>query len=115
MASICENRSFSASEELVAVALVDVAPVDVDWLCAAINALMVSGDIGDQLPVPDAGAELPAGAVEPLRSNGFVAVWPADCADDDFVVASDCRASHTDDAAPRANSMAKLRTPHDAA
>jgi len=79
---------------------------------------MVCGDICDQPLVPDADVELPADVEVPVISNGFVVLWldVPDCAEDDFDVASDCRASHTDDAAPRANIMAGLRqTPRDAA
>ena len=59
MASICENRSFSASSRLVEdVALDDVELVELlvalvlsdDWLCAAISALIVCGEICAQLP-----------------------------------------------------------------
>jgi hypothetical protein len=74
---------------------------------------MVCGDICDQPVVPDAGVELPAAGVdEPERSNGLDALWleVPDCADDDFDEVSDCRASHMDDAAPRANIMARTPT-----
>jgi hypothetical protein len=61
LASICENRSFSALSWLVDVddvALDDVEVVELlvalvlsdDWLCAAISALIVSGEICAQLP-----------------------------------------------------------------
>jgi hypothetical protein len=79
---------------------------------------MVCGEIDDQPLAPDAGAELPPDVEEPGRSNGLAVLWleVPDCADDDFDVPNDCRASHTDDAAPRANNMAELREiPHDAA
>lgn len=61
LASSCENRSFNASSRLVDVedvALDDVELVELDvalvlsddWLCAAISALIVSGEICAQLP-----------------------------------------------------------------
>src|SRR4030081_184032 len=60
LASSCENRSFSASGRLVGAA--EVVPVE-DWLCAASTALIVAGDSCENPPDPDAGAELPEGAV----------------------------------------------------
>jgi hypothetical protein len=74
---------------------------------------MVCGDICDQPGAPDAGVELLAADVdEPGRSNGLGAFWleVPDCADDDFDEVSDCRASQMDDAAPRANIMARTPT-----
>jgi hypothetical protein len=79
---------------------------------------MVCGDICDQPGAPDAGVELPAADVDaPGRSNGLGVFWleVPDCADDDFVEddldeVSDCKASHMDDAAPRANIMARTPT-----
>ena len=118
--SICENRSCRALDGLVDV---DVVVAVDDWLCAASSALIVDGDICENPPDPDAGA---AGAgladVEVLLevSNGFVELWakPVACGDDDFafVWVSDLKASITDDAAPRASSIAELRKmPHRAA
>jgi len=79
---------------------------------------MVAGDICEPAPGPKAGAELPAAGALPETSNGFVESWirPVAGGDDDFEEVSDLRASKTDDAAPRANSMTKLhQTPHSAA
>jgi ribulose-phosphate 3-epimerase len=71
---------------------------------------MVAGDICENPLVPEAGAELPEAAV-PERSNGFAGLWlkPVLCGDDDFDEFSNCRASSTDDAAPRASNITKLR------
>jgi hypothetical protein len=74
---------------------------------------MVCGDIADQPLGMDAEDALPAGAGEPGRSNGLAWLEVPDCADDDFEAdfdeVNDCKASHTDDAAPRVNSMTELR------
>src|ERR1700738_1164493 len=94
LASICENRSFNGSEELVDVELVDeVDEVDeVDaaeaWLCAASSALILSGDICAKPRPPDPVVALALVEVEALleKSNGLLAPWlkPVDCVDDDF-------------------------------
>ena len=113
--SSCENRSWSALDELVNVEVVD--PVD-DWLCAASSALMVAGDIGENPFDAEAVVGLADGAALPGIVNGFVEACPNPvvCGDDDFEGSSDWRASSADDAAPRANSMAELRRmPHEAA
>ena len=55
----------------------DDAVDEPDWLCAAINALMVSGEILDQ---PGALGPDAAPVVVPLvprKSNGLVAPWVA--------------------------------------
>ena len=63
-ASIYENRSFSASERLVGVALVEA--VVCDWPCASSSALMVSGEICVELLLPVPVAVLPEVDVEVL-------------------------------------------------
>ena len=63
-ASICENRSFSASDRLVGVALVE--PVVCDWLCASSSALMVSGEICGELLLPEPALVLLLADVELL-------------------------------------------------
>ena len=113
--SICEERSCHALD-----ALADADPVD-DWLCAASSALIVDGDICENPVGPEAGGGgLPEVEVLLELSNGFVELWakPVACGDDDFafVWVSDLKASITDDAAPRASSIAELRKmPHRAA
>jgi hypothetical protein len=90
-----------------------VAP---DWLCAAISALMVSGDICEK-PVEGEPVALPAAAL-PVRSKEAVELWPKPVkgAEDDFDGASDCSASSAEDTALRASNMAELQpTPPTAA
>jgi hypothetical protein len=118
LVSICENRSCNALDGLVDADVVDddVAAVD-DWLCAASNALMVAGDICEKPVVPDGAAEVPDVAA-PERPNMSAVAWlkPVDWFDDEVDEANDWMASSAVDAAPRANSMAKLRqTPQSAA
>jgi hypothetical protein len=74
---------------------------------------MVAGEICGHPPGAEAGAGL--AEVEGLLeiSNGFVALKPVDCEEDEFDDVSDLRASSADDAAPRASNME--RTPTDAA
>src|ERR1700733_1586699 len=71
LASICENRSCSAPDRLLEAEVVDevVDPVD-DWLCAAISAFMVAGDICDAPVNPVVAVEL-AEAEAPGSWNGF--------------------------------------------
>src|SRR5260370_2822637 len=110
--SSCENRLFSASDRLVGADA--VVAVD-DWLCAASRALMVAGDSCENPLEPEAGVELPEGAVLPERSNGLAGAWlkPVDGGDENFDEVSEWRASSADDTAPRASSMTKLRQmPH---
>jgi hypothetical protein len=77
---------------------------------------MVCGEIWLEPEVPDGGAELVEGAAEPVRgpvrANGPDAVWLvlADWVDDVFDIASDCRVSQRDDAAPRAINMTRTPT-----
>ena len=84
LASICENRSFSESEGLVDVEVVDEVE---DWLCAASSALIVSGDICEK-PLLDPVLVLWLVEVAALleKSNGLLAPWlkPVDCVDEDF-------------------------------
>jgi hypothetical protein len=115
--SICENRSCRALDGLVDV---DVVVAADDWLCAASSALIVDGDICETPAEPEAAAGLAEVAVLLELSNGFVELWvkPVTGGDDDFafVWVSDLKASITDDAAPRASSIAELRImPHRAA
>jgi hypothetical protein len=103
-ASSCENRSFSASSRLVDVedvALEDVELVEllvalvlsVDWLCAAISALIVSDEICAPMPeLTDEVAPLLVLLLLLSIANGFVAVCddPVFCVDDDdFELVSD--------------------------
>jgi hypothetical protein len=68
---------------------------------------MVCGEIGEKA-LTGCEAVVPAEAVAPpLTSNALAGGWPDE---GDFWDASDCRASMTDDAAPRASNMIKLRT-----
>src|SRR5216683_1739510 len=122
-ASLQRRRHFVETDRTVAI-LVHfaehvVVAVD-DWLCAASSALIVDGDICETPVDPDAGAGLAEVEVLLEASNGFVELWvkPVACGDDDFafVWVSDLKASITDDAAPRASSIAELRKmPHRAA
>ena len=50
------------------------------------SALIVCGDICEPPPPEPAGEPAPTEADEPedIRSNGLLASWPVDCADDDF-------------------------------
>ena len=120
--SICENRSCRALDGLDDVddVAVDVVVAVDDWLCAASSALIVDGDICEKPVVPETGAALAEVEVLLEASNGFVELWvkPVAGRDDDFafVWVSDLKASITDDAAPRASSIAELRKmPHRAA
>jgi len=72
---------------------------------------MVDGDICEHPPDQDAAAELGGAAEAPERSKGLVGAWPTPvgCGEDNLVWLSDWSASSTDDAAPRASSMTKLR------
>jgi hypothetical protein len=85
---------------------------------------MVAGDIGEKPDVPDGAVELPEAAAPPERPNRSAVAWlkPVDWLDDEVEEVNDCEevndwmASSAVDAAPRANSMAKLRqTPQSAA
>jgi len=94
---------------LLAVAVVD--PVVDDWLCAAISALIVSGEICEQPLVPDEGGVEPAEVAVLLeRSNGLAGSLAPDCDEADFDDVSDLRASSADIAALRAGSMGKTPT-----
>jgi hypothetical protein len=119
-ASICENRSFRAScglidvgKELDEVELEELLVLADDWLCAAISALIVSGEICGQLPeLTDEVA--PRVVLLPLSiANGLIAALcedPAFCvAEDDFEFVSDWIASSALDTAPRANNIAQLQ------
>ena len=71
-ASISENRSFSASDRLVGVVLVEAVPVEaVAWLCASSSALMVCGEICG-VPAPDPPLVLLDVDVAVERSNSPV-------------------------------------------
>jgi len=79
---------------------------------------MVAGDICENPVVPDGNVEFPDAEVPWARPNMSAVAWlkPADCDDDEADEVNDWMASSADDAAPRANSMAKLRpTPQSAA
>src|SRR5262249_52874488 len=117
-ASICENRSFSASSRLidevepVEVELADVLVLSDDWLCAASSALIVSGAICGELPeLTDEAAVLVV--LLPLSTaNGLVAPCekPVFCVDeDDFEFVSDWITSSAVETAPRANNIAQLQ------
>ena len=108
LVSICENRSCSALDGLVDAEVVDW--VD-DWLCAASSALMVAGDSCENPVVPDGAVELPDAAVPPERPNISAVAWlnTVDWVDDEVEEVNDWMALSAVDAAPRANSMAKLR------
>jgi hypothetical protein len=89
-----------------------------DWPCAASSALMVAGDSCENPVVPDGAAGLPDAAVPPERPNRSAVAWlkPVDWVDDEADEVNDWMASSAVDAAPRANSMAKLQqTPQSAA
>ncbi|GLR89927.1 hypothetical protein GCM10007857_66410 [Bradyrhizobium iriomotense] len=127
-ASICENRSFRAScglievddelaEELDEVELEELLVLADDWLCAAISALIVSGEICGQLP--ELTDELaPLVVLLPLSiENGLVApcVEPVCCVEDVFEDVNACNASSAPDTAPRANNIRRLQTMRQAA
>ena len=115
LASICENRSYSAADGLVDA---DVVVAADDWPCAASSALMVAGDICENPVAPAAGVELVAveALLGILKGSVEASLKPVACGDDDIDEVSDWMAFSADDAAPRANSMAKLRQmPHRAA
>ena len=96
-ASICENRSFSAASRLVDVEDVElelVVPLVLseDCPCAAISALIVSGEIWT--PLPELTDEVAPLVVLPLSiANGLVVALcddPVFCVDDeDFEFVSD--------------------------
>jgi hypothetical protein len=101
-ASICANRSFSASDRPLDA---DGADAVVAWLCAASSALIVAGEICEPPPAPDLPGEASDAVLLPERSNGLFGscLLPAD-----FDAVSDFRRSSADVAAPRASSMTKL-------
>jgi hypothetical protein len=69
---------------------------------------MVCGEIGEK-PLAGCGVAAPADAVAlPVKSNVFATGW-LDGTEEDLDVVNDCRASITDDAAPTASNMVKLR------
>jgi hypothetical protein len=79
---------------------------------------MVAGDSCENPVVPDGNVELPDVEAAGARPNMSAVAWlkPVDCDDDEADEVNDWMASSADDAAPRANSMAKLRqTPQSAA
>jgi hypothetical protein len=88
-----------------------------DWLCAANNAFIVSGEICGYLPeLTEEVAPLVVLLLPLSIANGLVAPFedPVFWVDeDDFEFVSDWIASSALDAAPRANNIAK--TPTDAA
>jgi hypothetical protein len=123
-ASICENRSFSAASRLVDVEEVELDEVEVevaallvlsdDWLCAAISALIVSGEICAQLPeLTDEVAPLDVLLLLLSIANGSVVALCEDPVfwvdEDDFEVVSDWIASSALDTALRANNIAQLQ------
>ena len=114
LVSICENRSCNALDGLVDADALDddvAAAVD-DWLCAASSALMVAGDSCENPVVPEGAAGLPEADAPPERPNMSAVAWlkPVDWDADEADEVNDWMASSAVDAAPRANSMAKLRT-----
>jgi hypothetical protein len=73
---------------------------------------MVAGDSCEKPVVdPDGADEFPGGGASWAKPN-ISAAWlnPVDCDDDEADEVSDWMASSAVDAAPRASSMAKLRT-----
>jgi hypothetical protein len=68
---------------------------------------MVCGEIWLELPVPNVGGEFVEGTAGPVTENGLDPVWlaPVDWVDELFDVASDCKVSQRDVAAPRAMNM----------
>jgi hypothetical protein len=114
--SICENRFCSASAGLVEADTLADAVVDVEleaWLCAASSACIVAGEICEPPPVkPVVPLELePVEVCSRLDKSN-----PVDDADVVAEEVSDWIALAAVDAAPKANSMVKLRyTPPDAA
>jgi hypothetical protein len=109
--STCEARSCQEScqescDEFEA--LVDADPFD-DWLCAAISEFKVAGDICPPAPNPEAAAELADAEVELAIWNGSTALKPVDDGEDALDEVSALTASSAAVAAPRANSMTKLR------
>jgi hypothetical protein len=89
----------------------DAVVLDPDWLCAWSSALMVSGEICEELPVLDEELEV-VDESEPVRISNALAPGPRDLPEADFDDPSDCRLSRIDDAAPEAapsaNNMANL-------
>jgi hypothetical protein len=76
----------------------------------------VAGDICEKPVVPEGGVELVAAEAPLLNGSVEAPLKPVACGDDDVDEVSDWMAFSADDAAPRANSMAKLRQmPHRAA
>jgi hypothetical protein len=106
---ICEDRSCHASDALV----VALDPAD-DCPCAASSVFKVAGDICEPALNPEAGAELVDAVTGLAIWNGSTALKPVDCGEDaldedalDEV--NELTASSAAVAAPRANSIAKLR------
>jgi hypothetical protein len=102
LASIWENISCSAPDRLLDAEVVD--PVD-DWLCAAISAFMVAGDICAAPVNPVVAVEL-AEAEAPGSWNGF-SPDPLEGLEDEFDEVSELMAFSADDAAPRANNIGR--------
>ena len=95
----------------------DVVDCVDDWLCAASSALKVAGDICENPVVPEGADELPDAELPDVeapwaRPNMSAVAWlkAVDWDDDEADEVNDWMASSAVDAAPRANSMAKLRT-----
>jgi hypothetical protein len=79
---------------------------------------MVAGDICENPVAPAAGVELVAveALLGMLKASVEASLKPVACGDDDIDEVNDWMAFSADDAAPRANSMARLRRmPHRAA
>jgi hypothetical protein len=109
--SICEERSCHVWDALVDAEESD--PVEA-WLCAASSVFRVAGDICEPAPNPETGAELVEAGL--AIWNGSTALKPVDCGEDALDEVNELMASSAVAAAPRANSMAKLRQlPLDAA
>jgi hypothetical protein len=89
----------------------DVLEAAEDWLCAAISALIVSGEICARLP--ELTGELSELDVLPLPSTGNgvpePCVKPVCRVEDDFCEVSACNASSAEDTAPRANNIRQLQ------
>jgi hypothetical protein len=96
LASICENKSFSASFRLVDVedvALDDVGLVESDdWLCAANSAFMVSGEICEYRPALTDEVAVRVVLLSLSIANGLVDApcdEPVCCVEDVFELVSD--------------------------
>jgi hypothetical protein len=87
--------------------LVEVLLVDADWLCAAISALMVCGEICDAVLQPVGSALAVDDVLLSEMLNGLLDAWfdPEDDPDDDDEV-SDCSASIAVETAEMAMNMA---------